>query len=964
MSFLKDPEVQAAESLLRSYGRFLRNYKENLKQLISSNQSESRKPLFRLKFGENLENVSVFELLESDNKILNKILIVFFHLGTEAKRLDIESKKIIEKLILFSDEINSSDNSDLSNEEATNNVIVKFSFALEDLLNMKFLIQNSIFLSVNVIHQFSALFTMEKYFRITPSSCFPSNLDDVGLLFKNLMVLDAIFQNADYKTFLQLYGELVSQQEGQMDDDLWRNLQNTLFELSLLLEGNIFQLAIDNIIAFKAKIKDKFLKRLENFVLVYIKNLINSINMFDPNISELTETDEVIKLNIFIVLYQNLFGNFDPKNLRLTTDINNKFGAITIYNILWNGNAFLKQNVPSLFKSNMDVTKIQQAYMNQRVQTLSKDVILMYASQISLWIIQMQKESQLSNDSINERTLKLRCEIFYQGLVYAGQIGFTIKCIVNLHMKFSTAMPKHLVPTIYKLIEYLRIIKNTFQAHSVFIVDSIGFVFQYLQFHTLNVIGACKKKVMMDAKKEKKFDLSSSLVLVEKLLYGTVTVDRLNAISLLLNLSEPVRSFGSDYLTRLLKLLDHLMILCQLQAHLEKLCDPSFLFWHQILVSSYFKNFLDHPLNQRKVGLLLESANDCFSDGKSLQLGNVQGFHPLVRQEFEENVITKLCNSIEINLRLDFHSNLQVDKFNPFETNNKITIEDRRALVAMKTVLMNNEIISVRDHVEHYLSKMFYNLTTISLKDWRTYGEMRFLAERKYSLETVDDHLPTQTLDQGLDVLEIMRNIHIFVARYNYNLNNQVFVELSSKNQHLNTINIRNIANSLRTHGAGIVNTAVNYVYQFLRKKFTTFSQFIFDERIKSRLAKDLKHYRENLDKNSQVYSFDRANAFNRDIKKLGLNESGESFLDQFRKLVSQIGNSMGYIRMIRSGMNHVGAQASVCLPYLDDDLEFANLCVEDGLTGTTLKAAENLETDIQQLSKNYEEGMLFFKVS
>jgi len=29
-------------------------------------------------------------------------------------------------------------------------------------------------------------------------------------------------------------------------------------------------------------------------------------------------------------------------------------------------------------------------------------------------------------------------------------------------------------------------------------------------------------------------------------------------------------------------------------------------------------------------------------------------------------------------------------------------------------------------------------------------------------------------LFQGLDVLEIMRNIHVFVSRYLYNLNNQV----------------------------------------------------------------------------------------------------------------------------------------------------------------------------------------------
>lgn len=48
-----------------------------------------------------------------------------------------------------------------------------------------------------------------------------------------------------------------------------------------------------------------------------------------------------------------------------------------------------------------------------------------------------------------------------------------------------------------------------------------------------------------------------------------------------------------------------------------------------------------------------------------------------------------------------------------------------------------------------------------------------------------------------------MRHIHVFVAKYNYNLNNQIFVEKSSKNKFLNTININHIANSIRTHGTG-----------------------------------------------------------------------------------------------------------------------------------------------------------------
>lgn len=50
--------------------------------------------------------------------------------------------------------------------------------------------------------------------------------------------------------------------------------------------------------------------------------------------------------------------------------------------------------------------------------------------------------------------------------------------------------------------------------------------------------------------------------------------------------------------------------------------------------------------------------------------------------------------------------------------------------------------------VEHYLNKTFYNLTTVALHDWKTYGEMKNMAEQKYGLTLMDTHLPSQTLEQ------------------------------------------------------------------------------------------------------------------------------------------------------------------------------------------------------------------------
>lgn len=84
------------------------------------------------------------------------------------------------------------------------------------------------------------------------------------------------------------------------------------------------------------------------------------------------------------------------------------------------------------------------------------------------------------------------------------------------------------------------------------------------------------------------------------------------------------------------------------------------------------------------------------------------------------------------------------------------------------------------------------------------------LALLQYGLATVEDSLPMQTLEQGLDVLEITRNINIFVSKYLYNLNNQIFVEEWGSNKHLNTINICHVANSIRTHGIGIMSTTVS----------------------------------------------------------------------------------------------------------------------------------------------------------
>jgi WASH complex subunit 7 len=207
---------------------------------------------------------------------------------------------------------------------------------------------------------------------------------------------------------------------------------------------------------------------------------------------------------------------------------------------------------------------------------------------------------------------------------------------------------------------------------------------------------------------------------------------------------------------------------------------------------------------------------------------------------------------------------------------------------------------------------------------------MKSLAQEKLGLSLTDNFLPMGSLDQGLDILQIMRNIHIFVNRFAYDMNMQQFMEYrpDKNSKHLNTIKIPSIAASIRQHGLGILNTTVNYTYQFLVQKFDIFSQFLFDDYIRAHLLREYRWYKKHKSDPdvSNTYPYDRALKFVREIKKLGINDTGKSFLDLFRILITEIGNALGYVRMVRSASMYACSEAIKFLPDFEHVVSFGIL--------------------------------------
>ena len=106
-----------------------------------------------------------------------------------------------------------------------------------------------------------------------------------------------------------------------------------------------------------------------------------------------------------------------------------------------------------------------------------------------------------------------------------------------------------------------------------------------------------------------------------------------------------------------------------------------------------------------------------------------------------------------------------------------------------------------------------------------------------------------------------------------------------------------------------------------------------------------------------------RAVKFNRGIRKLGLMPDGVStYLDQFRLLITHIGNAMGFVRMVRSGGLHSTASSIQFVPDIEDIPSFSCLVTTESLSEECMAAAETLDAAIGKFFERFLQDEIFKK--
>lgn len=77
--------------------------------------------------------------------------------------------------------------------------------------------------------------------------------------------------------------------------------------------------------------------------------------------------------------------------------------------------------------------------------------------------------------------------------------------------------------------------------------------------------------------------------------------------------------------------------------------------------------------------------------------------------------------------------------------------------------------------------------------------------------------------------------------------------------------------------------------------KLNVLSKYLYDERVKSKLKKEISFYHETQKTNHMKYPFERAEKLNSNMRKLNMN-TDQNYIDQFRILVTHIGNETNNI--------------------------------------------------------------------
>ncbi|CAJ0963190.1 unnamed protein product, partial [Mesorhabditis belari] len=834
---------------------------------------------------------------------LDKCILTFSTLGLEADRLINEAINVHFPAILLYEE----------NDLAQSAVISQIGFFLPTLNNFAQFLGNVLQVFRNLLQQIRAFYSLSNTeLQKVGDWTLTRSWRTLGDLLSILMQTDEILLNHDalkrdwnlYRKSLETAQHNPSQFDVSVDE-----LRPLLIALTTidaqLMHGDALRNCYEQ--SFGELDDDqKFRDRMKS-------SIIDMYSQWEATaVADVPDKRQLTSLICLGVFYHLHFGGKDKKVVKTLWNSHKKIVAFhLIGNIVWLPCWFILREIPEM-RSLVDKKSLQF------VQTTKESL---YKEQSSGMIA--EAHAMCTDCEAWEADFRLQLEpngrhstrhaadcIKLADLVLKGARLCDTMCRLLRTVLHSEAKEKRMTKSdsikIFQVIQSIKSIARLFTKKWSIVLEVCQMAAHQYRCNALLIVGKGRTTCRESGEIER---LNAWNVAAEALL-STDSRSRLLVAGIALEMGVYKKVLRSAEATQLEQLLTRIDTLGRPRKLITKVTDCSFLYWERSIFSLYFDSIIDIQPTREQIECFVCTIGDCAAlTSRASHVADralLRRFQNDIYHSMQKGLLYTMCGDIENDLRILIHKHLAVDEKDKISPRKFAFYKN---LLKDPQIRLFDRVLDVREFVERYLEKTFYNLTVVALHDRHTYTRMAGLAFTRYQLQLIDGHLPHFNLDQGLDVISVMKNLGQFVTSYNYSLNQQVFIEKDSASKFLRVLSAQHVANSLRSHGTGVLNTAVNITYQLLRKKMAIVSQFLAEEHVKAQLQREVRYFEENGESLQRLYPVKRAEKFNRAITQLGM-EGEESYLDKFRQIVTQIGNALGVVRALTTAAALEASQA------------------------------------------------------
>ena len=142
----------------------------------------------------------------------------------------------------------------------------------------------------------------------------------------------------------------------------------------------------------------------------------------------------------------------------------------------------------------------------------------------------------------------------------------------------------------------------------------------------------------------------------------------------------------------------------------------------------------------------------------------------------------------------------------------------------------------------------------------------------------------------------------------------------------------------------------MNQLYKFVRRQISNFcKKFLLDESIRNLLFREAKIFNRDKDKLSGLYPYDKAQALNRTLRTL---VDEVNYLETIRERITQIGNTLGFVRMIKNASLKDNQNLLKFIPNFLTEFKFEEIAEELAIEGATMEAIKMFDESVRLMQK------------